>query len=65
MLAPELVQSLCGFDVVEMERLLQLPKRSGYYRIKRGDIAAFVGVDGKLKISPLEVLRKMHEMEED
>lgn len=64
MLPPELVQSLCGFEVVEMERLLQLPKRSGYYRIKRGDIQAFVGVNGKLKVSPLEVLRVMHEMED-
>ncbi len=61
MLAPELVMSLVGFDVAEVERLLQLPKRSGYYRIKTGDISAFVGVDGRLKVSPLEVMRKMHE----
>ena len=64
MLPPELVQSLCGFDVAEVERLLQLPKRSGYYRIRTGELAAFVGVDGRLKVSPLEVLRKMHEMED-
>ena len=64
MLAPELVTSLCGFDVAEVERLLQLPKRSGYYRIRTGKLAAFVGVDGRLKVSPLEVLRVMHEMED-
>ena len=64
MLAPELVLSLVGFDVAEVERLLQLPKRSGYYRIKTGDISAFVGVDGRLKVSPLEVLRVGREMED-
>lgn len=64
MLAPNLVQSLCGFDVAEVERLLQLPKRSGYYRIKTGQLAAFVGVDGRLKVSPLEVMRVMHEQED-
>lgn len=61
MMAPELLCSLVGFDVPEVERLLQLPKRSGYYRIKTGDIEAFVGVDGRLKVSPLEVLRVMRE----
>lgn len=64
MIGPELLCSLVGFDVAECERLLQWPKRSGYYRIRTGDLKAFVGVNGTLKISPLEVLRVMREQEQ-
>ncbi len=44
MLAPELVMSLVGFDVAEVERLLQLPKRTGYYRIKKATVLEVKGL---------------------
>lgn len=62
MIAPELLMSLVGFDVPEMEVICGMKKRSGYYRIKTGDVKAFYGVDGRLKVSPLEVLRVSREM---
>ena len=54
MLAPELLLPPVGYGIREFEIIAGLPRKVGYAKIKNGEIRAFVGADGRLKVSPLE-----------
>ena len=47
---------LCGYGVAEVERILRIPRRSGYYLIQTGRLRAFNDSTGALKVSPVELL---------
>lgn len=68
MLAPELLLPPSGYGIREFEVIAGLPKKVGYAKIKSGEVQAFVGCDGKLKVSPHEVyafLKRMEEQDRD
>ena len=44
-----------GYGIREFEIIANLPRRMGYAKVKSGEVQAFKGLDGKLKVSPLEV----------
>lgn len=44
-----------GYGIREFEIIANLPRRMGYAKVKNGEVRAFVGLDGRLKVSPLEV----------
>lgn len=44
-----------GYGIREFEAIAGLARRMGYAKVKSGEVRAFKGLDGKLKVSPLEV----------
>lgn len=48
-----------GYGIREFEIIAGLARRMGYAKVKVGEIQAFRGLDGKLKVSPLEVYAYM------
>ncbi len=64
-MAPETALPPVGYGIGEVERILQIPKRRGYALIKEGRLQAFLSIDNKLKVSPLEVYRVMCEVEQE
>ena len=54
----------CGYGIREFEAIAGLARRMGYAKVKSGEIRAFVGLDGKLKVSPLEAYAYLKRKEE-
>ncbi len=44
-----------GYGIREFEAIAGLARRVGYAKVKSGEVRVFTGLDGKLKVSPLEV----------
>ncbi len=53
-----------GYGIKEFEAIASLPRRMGYAKVKSGEVQAFRGMDGKLKVSPLEVYAYLKRKEE-
>ncbi len=53
-----------GYGIREFEAITGLARRMGYAKVKSGEVQAFKGLDGKLKVSPLEVAIYLRRTEE-
>jgi hypothetical protein len=65
MLAPESALPPCGYGIQEFERIAGLPRKVGYAKVKSGEVKAFRGMDGQLKVSPYEVYAYLKRKESD
>lgn len=54
MLGEEKALPPVGYGIREFEAIVGLARRMGYAKVKSGEVQAFLGLDGKLKVSPLE-----------
>ena len=52
------------YGIREFEIIAGLARRMGYAKVKSGEVRAFRGLDGKLKVSPLEVAIYLRRTEE-
>ncbi len=59
MISPAMPQT--GLSVIQAERLLGLPRRVGYRKIKQGKLRAFRDDQGLVKIAPEEIYRYLRE----
>ncbi len=64
MLAPELLLPPSGYGIREFEVIAGLARKVGYAKIKSGEVQAFLGCDGRLKVSPHEVYAYLRRQEE-
>ena len=49
---PETALPSTGFGIAEVERILGIPRKTGYRLIKQGQLKAFVDSRGALKVHP-------------
>ena len=59
MISPAIPQT--GLSVIQAERLLGLPRRVGYRKIKQGKLCTFRDSQGILKITKAEIYRYIRE----
>lgn len=52
-----------GYTIVEIEKLLGIAAKTGYRLVNNGKLAAFKGLDGKLRVSETELFLYMRERE--
>ena len=53
-----------GYSIPEVEKILGLPEKTGYRLVNNGKLKAFRGLDGKLRVSEIELwmyTRYIHE----
>ena len=53
-----------GYGIREFEAIAGLARRMGYAKVKSGEVRAFKGLDGRLKVSLLEVAIYLRRTEE-
>jgi hypothetical protein len=58
-LAPELLLPPVGYGIREFEIIANLAPKTGYAKIKSGEVQAFLGCDGRLKVSREELFSYM------
>ncbi len=62
--APETALPPAGYGIAEVERILGIPRKTGYKLVKDGKLQAFVSTDGALRVHPFEIYRYISSMEE-
>ncbi len=62
---PEIALPAVGYSVAEVERILNIPTKTGYRLIKQGRLKAFVTSDGVLKVHPYELWRYITEEKDE
>lgn len=50
-----------GYSIREVEKLLNIPTKTGYRLVKDRKLKAFVDSTGTLKVSPFEIYRYMNQ----
>jgi predicted site-specific integrase-resolvase len=59
MLTPEIALTPCGYAIVEVERILGIPTKTGYRLVKERKLNPFLDSANKLKISREELYSHM------